>query len=157
MVTRRTARHRSADRDGIGPVTETSGSGEGGPGRDGAGSDGDAERSVFSKLPRSRPGVRSPRRDEGEGARARGTGAAGATAGPRPRVPKRPTEPRPRARAAAPPPPPPRGATPPDDRQSGGVEDLAWAGITVAAEAATLGVRLMGRAFEAVREAVERR
>jgi hypothetical protein len=39
----------------------------------------------------------------------------------------------------------------------GGVEDLAWAGVAVAAEAATLGVRLAGRAFEAMRDAVERR
>jgi hypothetical protein len=32
------------------------------------------------------------------------------------------------------------------------VEDLAWAGITVAAEAATLGVRLLSRAVEVVRK-----
>jgi hypothetical protein len=33
-----------------------------------------------------------------------------------------------------------------------GIEDVAWAGVTVAAEAATLGVRLVSRALEAVRE-----
>jgi hypothetical protein len=38
-----------------------------------------------------------------------------------------------------------------------GVEDVAWAGITVAAEAATLGVRLLSRAVEAVRKPTERR
>jgi hypothetical protein len=38
-----------------------------------------------------------------------------------------------------------------------GVEDLAWAGITVAAEAATLGVRLLSRALEAVRGPADRR
>jgi hypothetical protein len=32
------------------------------------------------------------------------------------------------------------------------MEEVAWAGITVAAEAATLGVRLVSRALEAVRE-----
>jgi hypothetical protein len=32
------------------------------------------------------------------------------------------------------------------------MEDVAWAGVTVAAEAATLGVRLFSRALEAVRE-----
>ena len=39
----------------------------------------------------------------------------------------------------------------------GGVEDLAWAGIAVAAEAATLGVRLLSRAVEAVRKPPDRR
>ena len=38
-----------------------------------------------------------------------------------------------------------------------GLEDVAWAGIAAAAEAATVGVRLAGRAFEALRETVERR
>jgi hypothetical protein len=33
-----------------------------------------------------------------------------------------------------------------------GIEDVAWAGVTVAAEAATLGVRLFSRALETVRE-----
>ena len=39
----------------------------------------------------------------------------------------------------------------PESGDGPGVEDLAWAGITVAAEAATLGVRLLSRALEAVR------
>jgi hypothetical protein len=46
---------------------------------------------------------------------------------------------------------------PAEQERIGGLEDLAWAGIAVAAEAATLGVRLAGRAFEAARDAVERR
>jgi len=37
-----------------------------------------------------------------------------------------------------------------------GLEDLAWAGIAVTAEAATLGVRLVGRAFDAARRAADR-
>jgi hypothetical protein len=39
----------------------------------------------------------------------------------------------------------------------GGIEDLAWAGIAVAAEAASTGVRFLNRALEAAREAVDRR
>ena len=51
-----------------------------------------------------------------------------------------------------------RGARAEDEaREGGGLEDLAWAGIAAAAEAATLGVRLATRAMEAVRDAVERR
>jgi hypothetical protein len=42
--------------------------------------------------------------------------------------------------------------TPDTGSARGGVEEVAWAGITVAAEAATLGVRLVSRALEAVRE-----
>ncbi len=41
--------------------------------------------------------------------------------------------------------------------ESPGVEDLAWAGITVAAEAATLGVRLLNRALGAVRKPTDPR
>jgi hypothetical protein len=86
--------------------------------------------SVFGNLPRERPGTRSPRRE-----------ASGS----------------PRAEEAE-----PRQAGPPSD-QSGergteirGVEDLAWAGVAIAAEAATLGVRLASRAFGAVRGPAER-
>ena len=46
---------------------------------------------------------------------------------------------------------------PPAEPEHGGVEDLAWAGIAVAAEAATLGVRLLSRAVEAVRKPADRR
>lgn len=38
----------------------------------------------------------------------------------------------------------------------GSLEDLAWAGVAVTAEAATLGVRLLGRAVEAAKRATER-
>lgn len=37
----------------------------------------------------------------------------------------------------------------PTAESKGGVEDLAWAGIAVAAEAATLGVRIANRVLEA--------
>jgi hypothetical protein len=39
----------------------------------------------------------------------------------------------------------------------GGIEDVAWAGVAAAAEAATIGVRLATRALEAMRDAVDRR
>jgi hypothetical protein len=123
-----------------------------------------AEEGVFGKLPRSRPGTRSPRRAGGEGAGAPPRSAAV--------PPKRAEPPRPRRAAtkAAPamPPsardreaPPSRGVErePEGEEASGGagLEDLAWAGIAVSAEAATLGVRLVSRAIDAARKAAERR
>jgi hypothetical protein len=114
---------------------------------------------VFGNLPSARPGVRSPRRDAGKRdpstPKRAPRKAAKASAGPR----AKPTPPRrPEPRSAPPPPrqaaPPPRGTPPPEQEEgsSRGIEDVAWAGITVAAEAATLGVRLFSRALGAVRE-----
>jgi hypothetical protein len=105
---------------------------------------------IFGKLPNERPGVRSPRRGAAKDARKRGSRPEGRS---RPRA----TTP-----SAGPRKPPPRRVPPPREpaaRQGGrpGVEDVAWAGITVAAEAATLGVRLLGRAVEAVRKPSEPR
>lgn len=55
----------------------------------------------------------------------------------------------------------PRGERPapatPEPAAGGGVEDVAWAGVAAAAEAATIGVRLATRALEAMRDAVDRR
>lgn len=80
------------------------------------------ESSVLGSLPRDRPGTRSPRRP------ARGAGASGEDVSA-------------------------DRSEPSGDRQPSGerhgVEDLAWAGVAVAAEAATLGVRLANRLFEA--------
>jgi hypothetical protein len=112
--------------------------------------------SVFGNLPDARPGVRSPRRD-----RERSTSRerpARAAAGPS-RGDRRPS-PTPR-RSTAPPPPGEAPAGAPRDEpapapERGGVEDLAWAGIAVAAEAATLGVRLLSRAMGAVRKPADR-
>jgi hypothetical protein len=109
-----------------------------------------AAKSVFSKLPDSRPGVRSPRRRSSAGAE---------TGTPRPRQPRQPPTPRHKPDAAAPPPQerrrePPAAA---EQRTPRGLEDAAWAGIAVAAEAATIGVRLANRALEALRDAGERR
>jgi hypothetical protein len=122
--------------------------------------DADEQGGVFGNLPPRRPAVRSPRRGDVGGP------AAGATpkvagrqsrsaAQPKPSVPRSPqggpTRPPGQPPAAEPEAPPPAGP------EHGGVEDLAWAGIAVAAEAATLGVRLLSRAVEAVRKPADRR
>jgi len=123
------------------------------------------EGGVFGNLPSERPGVRSPRRDDGKRkSQAKGAGketSGRPTAKPRadsapassPRPSARPTPPPPSGSgpAAEPPPRPPRTEAP-EPSGGRGVEEVAWAGITVAAEAATLGVRLLSRALEAVRE-----
>jgi len=107
---------------------------------------------IFGNLPRSRPGHRSPRREPGERA------AAAEETTERPRL-----EPRPRPSPTREPPAPssePNQApstAPADEERIAGLEDLAWAGIAVTAEAATLGLRLAGKAFERARDAVERR
>jgi hypothetical protein len=119
--------------------------------------DAEERRSVFGNLPDARPGVRSPRRDRD---RSTSRGAA-APAAARPSrgarrtassAPRRPAAPAPAEEA-------PAGSTrdePAPAPERGGVEDLAWAGIAVAAEAATLGVRLLSRAMEAVRKPGDR-
>lgn len=120
----------------------------------------DEQGGVFGNLPPRRPGVRSPRR--GDAGSPDAAGATSKTAGrqsrsaaqPKPSVPRSPrggpTRPPGHSPAAEPEAPPPSGA------EHGGVEDLAWAGIAVAAEAATLGVRLLSRAVEAVRKPADR-
>jgi hypothetical protein len=115
------------------------------------------DRGVFGNLPSERPGVRSPRRGEGKGAKAQGARAKSAKAAqpaasakPPPRTPhEAPRAPRP---AREQPPRPPEAEPRESGPERGSVEEVAWAGITVAAEAATLGVRLFSRALEAVRE-----
>ena len=95
--------------------------------------------SVFGNLPASRPGTRSPRRAP-EGS----TDATADRGRPAEHVP-----PRPRAAEREP------AAEAPGDGPAG-LEDLAWAGVAVAAEAATLGVRLATRAVETLRDAASR-
>lgn len=113
---------------------------------------------LFSQLPRTRPGRRSPRRGStatagpatpAEPARKPAAMRAAAAAANVPEAQQRSPEPEPDA--GPPPQPPPEG-----DELPAGIEDLAWAGIAVSAEAATLGVRLLGRAFDAARKAAER-
>lgn len=95
---------------------------------------------VFGSLPRSRPSIRSPRRDA---ARTRAQSAAGAT-GP---VGEPAAEPR---SEESPGPPRERGAT-------ADLEGLARAGVGAAAQTAAVGLRVAGRLAGALREAVERR
>jgi hypothetical protein len=127
---------------------------ENGPGEQGG---------IFGKLPSARPGVRSPRRaagkaaEEAKGATEPAPVKARAKASPRPPTPRRPPPPPASPEPAPPPPPPGSDESEPPAGRGGGVEDVAWAGITVAAEAATLGVRLLSRAVEAVRKPTERR
>ena len=104
---------------------------------------------VFGNLPGTRPGARSPRRG-GNGNKA----SAKSSPAPAERRPPPPPEP----------PPPPPGA----EREApvavgsdtgqriASVEDLAWAGVAVAAEAATVGVRFVSRALDAARKSVDR-
>jgi hypothetical protein len=113
---------------------------------------GSGDRGVFGNLPSERPGVRSPRRGQDKGRKAKPASSKTAPAA-------KPAKPASAPRQAPPPPPPPRErpTSPPEPEAEAGsgrgsVEEVAWAGITVAAEAATLGVRLVSRALEAVRE-----
>lgn len=94
---------------------------------------------VFGKLPASRPGTRSPRRNSA--ATAPAARKAKPASRPRPK-PMRPEPPPARAPAAEPEAP---------EAESGGLDDLAWAGVAAIAEAATLGVRLANRALGALR------
>lgn len=115
--------------------------------------------SVFGNLPESRPGVRSPRRGKSPGAgRAGGTTAKSTPRQPRPaKEVRRPSPSGPAARPPSRPVTHEPAAPPSDEAEHGGIEDLAWAGVAVAAEAATLGVRLLSRAVEAVRKPADRR
>lgn len=119
---------------------------------------------VFGKLPASRPGSRSPRRRGAAEAEAEGPKVASAradtatTSDPPPAGRRAPAEPAPKpATEAKPAEEPAPGEANQEEGRRGGVEDLAWAGIAAAAEAATLGVRLASRAMGAVRDSVDRR
>jgi hypothetical protein len=120
------------------------------------------DRGVFGNLPSARPGVRSPRRETEKQVTGKARRAKAVESPARPRSapssasrsggPTRKAS-EPRRGPAEVPEAPPSAAPPPDPtapRRS--VEDVAWAGVTVAAEAATLGVRLLSRALGAVRE-----
>jgi hypothetical protein len=115
---------------------------------------------VFGNLPGTRPGVRSPRRGHEKASAAAGAEAADKQSRPAGRR-KPSARPSPRDRPSKRPKTPAAAAEsqkqPEAPAEHGGVEDLAWAGIAVAAEAATLGVRLLSRAMEAVRKPPDRR
>lgn len=127
------------------------------PSEDGA----DDPGGIFGNLPTSRPGARSPRRRSSDSDSAAKTAKTSDKARPKPKI-SSPSKP--------PPPPPPPPTPPPPEPEAGeqaaeqpgggshvgGVEDLAWAGITVAAQAATAGVRLASRALESARKSIDR-
>ena len=98
---------------------------------------------VLGNLPKTRPSVRSPRRAKQSPEQPTPSRA----------VPSDPdSDPDPEDRPA----PGPGGGSP---GPSGGtdIEALARGGIAIAGEAASLGLRIAGRAAAAVRDAVERR
>jgi hypothetical protein len=90
----------------------------------------DENAGIFGNLPRSRPSVRSPRRADPEPDPV--PSEAGADAGSEP-------------------------AGPEAGGREAEVEAIARAGISLAGGAATLGLRVAGRAAAALRDAVERR
>lgn len=97
-----------------------------GPSPDGA--DEEVEGGILGNLPRSRPGVRSPRRAE--------QGPASAEAGVE--------------RAE-------QGGSGQAQRPGSEVEAVARAGLSLAGGAAALGLKMASRAMAAARDAVERR
>src|SRR5688572_15792333 len=121
--------------------------------------DDDGPEGVFGNLPSTRPGSRSPRRDTENGKSAAGK----APKAPKPVQAKAKPKPRPKPGAAKPKPASPkapeREPAPPEPLEDPlapqpsiqGVEDLAWAGVAVVAQAATAGIRFTSRALEAAR------
>jgi hypothetical protein len=105
---------------------------------------------VFGNLPGTRPGTRSPRREGGD-AQATDTTADRGEPAPAPSPPPPAPEPPPGTEREA-----PVAAAESTEPRITSVEDLAWAGIAVAAEAATVGVRFASRALEAARKSVDR-
>jgi hypothetical protein len=108
---------------------------------------------VFANLPDARPGTRSPRRDSARAGRAKPKPEPATKPEP-PLNPRAAREPE-RPKSAPKPPPEPEPAEEPA-HQGGGLEDIAWAGVAAAAEAATIGVRLASRAIEALRGSPEK-
>ncbi len=103
---------------------------------------------VLGNLPKTRPSVRSPRRKERKQQPEAAASEPPARPDPRPqeRPKERPTRPEP---------------DPVEDASSGNpaadLDALARGGIAIAGEAASLGLRIAGRAAAALRDAVERR
>ena len=101
--------------------------------------------SILGSLPRTRPSVRSPRRDEAAKARRAKPAAVEAqarAAGAGREAARRDGQERARA---------------PEAEGEAGVEDIARAGVTTAVQVATAGLRFAGRAAGAIRESLERR
>ncbi len=90
---------------------------------------------IFSGLPRSRPGVRSPSRGDASAAESPTRKVAASAGGP-----------------AQSPPPGPLAADAPNE-----LEELAKLSVNAASQVAAAGLRIAGRAAGALRGAVERR
>ena len=108
----------------------------------------DSPEGVFGNLPSTRPGSRSPRRRDTD---------APSEPPPEPVA----EEPEPVAEAPEPvgeAPEPPEPSADPLAPEQGihGVEDLAWAGVAVVAQAATAGIRFTSKALEAARKSIDR-
>jgi hypothetical protein len=111
---------------------------------------------VFGNLPSTRPGSRSPRR--------RSTNAEETPAGDAPEIAEPVAPPEPEPQAAEPPPEPEAEPDPPQPIEDPlapqpsihGVEDLAWAGVAMVAQAATAGIRFTSRALESARKSIDR-
>ena len=107
---------------------------------------------VLGNLPKTRPSVRSPRRKKPE---AKSAKAAEPEAGKQPSRPGRPSRPERPDRTERPEPEPVADASPASPAAE--LDALARGGIAIAGEAASLGLRIAGRAAAALRDAVERR
>jgi|GEM_PF-3049840 len=109
---------------------------------------------VLGNLPKTRPSVRSPRRKEQKPAKPAGAEPESAA-----KSRKRPAEPTERVEARRPPTEPASEPTPEASpgNPAADLDALARGGIAIAGEAASLGLRIAGRAAAALRDAVERR
>lgn len=104
---------------------------------------------VLGNLPKKRPAVRSPRRARPADAAAKDA----PNAAPKPdRAPPKREQASPRTAAGA-----DQAAEPPEHSAAADLEGLARGGIAIAGGAASLGLRIAGRAAAALRDAVERR
>jgi outer membrane biosynthesis protein TonB len=118
----------------------------------------DGPEGVFGNLPSTRPGSRSPRRRHAEAEKgSQGTEPEAAEPAPEPKPEPEP-EPEPVSQTQAPEPEPPQPSEDPLAPQPSiqGVEDLAWAGVAVVAQAATAGIRFTSKALEAARKSIDR-
>jgi hypothetical protein len=107
----------------------------------------DEPEGVFGNLPSSRPGSRSPRRRSTQADQEK-QDAAAVESEAAPSVAEEPEhEPEPPQPVADPAAPQP---------SIHGVEDLAWAGVAVVAQAATAGIRFTSKALEAARKSIDR-